>query len=1210
MSQELTPLDGRVELKGLLGSGGMGEVHRAWDRRLERAVAVKFVRGQDASDAERLLLEARLQARVDHPNVVKVHEVGSLGGRPCILFQLVEGRTLAELAPSLSLETRVELVRQAGLGLHAAHVQGLVHRDVKPGNVLIEEGPNPPAALLTDFGLARAEDAALSRSGLPPGTLDYMSPEQLVAPGPVDFRSDIYSLGATLYAVLAGRPPFRPSSDDTTPTGVSDIQLVRRILEEEPQRLELVAPGVPRELGVVAAHAMEKQPVARYPSAEAMSSDLGRFQRVEPIQAQPTALLVRALKWGRRNRGVVRALSVALLALVVASGWTLWNARRSGLAALEAARLGGLTERMDNQLRMESLSPPHDLRPALARIRAQVDQLRPLAARGSGPAHLALGKGLQLVGDLDGARAAYEAAWRAGFHTAPVSEGLGAVLGALYLREADRARKTLAGEARDARLAVLDTDLREPAKKYLTSSDASGWRAPYLQASVAMLGGDYSQARAHAAEALAQDPTRYEAVALAAHAWLMEATDESVAQHLDDSDASLDQASARIEEAAVTGRSDTNLARDRAQVHAQRANNLTKRGQVPEAELQALLSSLDRAAVLDADAPYIERMRGGVLVQKAMFHFLGGTEDVLPVLEKAEAAYRRALALGDDDPRTLCNLGRALYFRASKLNMQGKPSLATIRDGLAAADQAEAKAPQDAEVPYIRCLLHRAEADSLRQLGQRSEPALRQAVESGELALAMRPGRGTELRPIVGEALVLLARETWLDGKDPRPTLEQAQVALLEGLKSLPGQPAPVGQLAYGANIGGTVLWAMGEDTRPRVEFAEAKLDEVLSRTPSLNSMYAIKGELLADEALRRAEAGEDPTELVTVASTALERGAPGKSGDVDILSNRGTLLLARAHWRVTHGQNPTALLTQAEAAVDNVPPGTEVAGVQELLARCSLERARWLTRQGRRPEEPARLGLGRIETALKAEPRDPSLWVLKAVLQAFAGDVAGGKASLAHAMAIDRLVAGGWEAKDAEANCSGTETPTGDGASGQVAQPFSPKRTLPVHGPSATLRGRRQRHVPSPTSNHCSRSYSGHPRALRSRAAPGGGGGNTACQVTGVAVTASSDVSQPGPVNQSHRQRDVHGERVAEGSRGVLRRRAGTQHEWADGNLFGPPKPKAMPTATSKDDATKSGSVVVNVTSSCGTANGTIVTHNSDVTADEAWTGDGKRTR
>jgi eukaryotic-like serine/threonine-protein kinase len=1015
VSEKLTALDGRVALKGLLGTGGMGEVHRAWDLRLERAVAVKFIRGQDASDAERLLLEARLQARVDHPNVVKVHEVGSLGGRPCILFQLVEGRTLAELAPSLSLEARVELVRQAGLGLHAAHLQGLVHRDVKPGNVLVEEGPNPPSALLTDFGLARAEDAALSRSGLPPGTLDYMSPEQLVAPGPADFRSDIYSLGATLYAALAGRPPFRPSSEDTTPTGVSDVQLVRRILEEEPEPLERAAPSVPRELAVIVAHAMEKQAVARYPSAEALSLDLGRFQRGEPIQAQPTAFLLRALKWSRRNRAVVRALGIALLVLVLAGGWTLWNARRSGLAALEAARLGALTESMEDQLRMEYLSPAHDLRPAIARLRSQVENLRPQAAHGSGPANLALGKGLQLLGDLDGARAAYETAWRAGFRTAPVSEGLGTVLGALYRREAERAQGALAPDARDARLKVLRAELREPAKQYLASADASGWRGPYLQAQVALLEGDYGQARTHAAEVLALDSGRYEAAALAAHAWLQEASDQNVAQRLDDSNASLEQAAGRVEEAALTGRSDQGVARDRVQIHAQRANNFIQLGRQPEAELQAMLTTLDQMAALNPDVPYIERLRGAAFTQTVMFHFVGGSEDVLPLLEKAEVAYRRAIALGDEDLKTRCSLGRVLYYRATKLNMLGKPSLEPVQQGLAAADEAALMAPQDAEVPYIRCLLHRAEADTLRQLGKPSEPALRKAVDFGQQTITMRPARGAGLRAIIGEALVLLAREAWLDGKDPRPTLEEAQVALLEALKAMPGQPAPVGELTYGANIGSGIRWAMGVDTRPTVEFATAKLDELLAKTP-LPPLQAVKGELLGDESLRRAEAGEDPTELLKVASTALELGSPGKSDDIDWLLSKGTLRLARAHFGAGKGEDPTALLAQAEAAVAKVPPEVEVAAVQEFLARCALERARWLARHGRSAEVPAKQGLQHISAALKAEPRDPSLWVVQALLHAFAGNVPAGKDSLANAKAKNPLVAGGWEAKDAQA--------------------------------------------------------------------------------------------------------------------------------------------------------------------------------------------------
>ena len=236
--------------------------------------------------------------------MVKVHAVGSLEGRPCIVFQLVEGRTLSELGPSLSLEQRVELVRQAGLGLHAAHLQGLVHRDVKPANVLVEQSRDAgPVALLTDFGLARGEEAGASRSGLPAGTLDYMSPEQLLAPGPPDFRSDVYALGATLYSVLAGRPPFRGPSSAGTPQdrgrarrGPAPPHPRGRPGTADPRGAG--APPGPRDHRRACDGEGADGPLPQRRGARRRSR---RVQRGEPIHARPVALLERALKWSRRQ---------------------------------------------------------------------------------------------------------------------------------------------------------------------------------------------------------------------------------------------------------------------------------------------------------------------------------------------------------------------------------------------------------------------------------------------------------------------------------------------------------------------------------------------------------------------------------------------------------------------------------------------------------------------------------------------------------------------------------------------------------------------------------------------------------------------------------------------------------------------------------------------------------------------------------------------
>jgi eukaryotic-like serine/threonine-protein kinase len=1016
MSELLSALDGRVELKGVLGEGGMGEVHRAWDKLLDRAVAVKFVWANDAQDTERLLLEARLQARVEHPHVVKVHQVGTLGGRPCIVLQLVEGRTLAELASTLSLQAKVELVRQAGLGLHAAHLQGLVHRDVKPANVLVEQAPAPAAtALLTDFGLARAEDAGLSRSGLPPGTLDFMSPEQLVAPGPVDFRSDIYALGATLYAVLAGRPPFRTTSSEASTDKAADVQLMRRILEEEPEPLTHAAEGAPRELALIAARAMEKQPAARYPSAEAFSEDLGRFQRGEPILAKPASWMEQARKWARRNRAAARALGIAALALLFTGVWTLWVARRADAAALEAARLGALSESMEAQLRMEQLGPPHDLRPSLERIRGEVDRLRPLAAQGGGPANLALGKALQLSGELEGARAAYETAWKAGFRTPRVAEGLGIVLGELYRRGYERARETLTPEARGVRVAALQAELREPAERYLKLSDTTGWRARYLQASVAMLEGDFAQARTHAGAVLETEPGRYEALTLSAVAWLEEARELANAGRFDEGEAAVGQAAGPIEGAGRWGRSDPSVAKARAQLHLVRSNMLMVRGQSPEPEIQATLAAITQASVLNPDDASLEALRGTVLMQRGQYLFLANNAEVLSVLEEAAAAYRRAVQLGGADVKTLCNLGRCSYYRATKLNLGGKPSLDAVQEGLAAADRAAEKAPRDAEVPFLRCLLHRAEASALQREGKPSANALRAAVESGERALASQAAKANLLRPIIGESLTLLARQNWLEGKDPRPGFEHAYQVLREAVLGMPGQPSVVGQLAFSVDTEASVLWALGVDPRAHVEEAVARVDEILSRTPGLLPIQAVKGELLAAEGLRRAEAGEDPTPILTQATRSLERAAPGSKGDVGVVVSRGIVGLAEAHWQAAHGADPRPLLARAETDVAALGE-TSIAPVAEFLARCARARARWLRQHGQAAEDEAKRGLAYLETALESEPRDAELWVLKARLQALASQQVAAEQSFERASTFNPLVKGGLAGREAQA--------------------------------------------------------------------------------------------------------------------------------------------------------------------------------------------------
>jgi serine/threonine protein kinase len=237
---------GTYEIKGVLGRGGMGVVLKAHDPALGRNVAIKVLSAPLATcgaSRKRFLREARAAAAVVHEHVVSVFAVVESAGLPFLVMEYVPGRSLQEridrLGP-LDLAEVLRIGRQTAAGLAAAHAQGIVHRDVKPANILLEDGVE--RVRLTDFGLARAvADAAVTRSGVIAGTPHYMAPEQ-ASGATVDHRADLFSLGCTLYAALAGRPPFRAE----TPLGV-----IRRVCDDRHRPIREANPDVPAWLETV-----------------------------------------------------------------------------------------------------------------------------------------------------------------------------------------------------------------------------------------------------------------------------------------------------------------------------------------------------------------------------------------------------------------------------------------------------------------------------------------------------------------------------------------------------------------------------------------------------------------------------------------------------------------------------------------------------------------------------------------------------------------------------------------------------------------------------------------------------------------------------------------------------------------------------------------------------------------------------------------------
>ena len=254
---------GRYEVERLIGSGGMGVVFKAFDTELNRPVAIKLLAPYLASSGparKRFSREARAAAAVVHQHVVPIHNVETERESPFIVMQYVSGESLQSRIDRQGALELCEILRigmQVADGLSAAHQQGLVHRDIKPSNILLEEDVD--RALISDFGLARAaDDASLTRTGFHPGTPQYMSPEQAAGQS-VDARSDLFSLGSTLYTMCTGRPPFRAENS---------LSVMRRITDSEPRPIRELNPAIPKWLCELISKLMAKKESDRYQSAE------------------------------------------------------------------------------------------------------------------------------------------------------------------------------------------------------------------------------------------------------------------------------------------------------------------------------------------------------------------------------------------------------------------------------------------------------------------------------------------------------------------------------------------------------------------------------------------------------------------------------------------------------------------------------------------------------------------------------------------------------------------------------------------------------------------------------------------------------------------------------------------------------------------------------------------------------------------------------
>src|SRR5262245_2302843 len=355
---------GDYELLEVIGRGGQGVVYRARQKSLNRTVALKVIGlGHWATDAhlKRFRREAEAAASLDHSGIVPIYEVGERDGSCYFSMKFIEGGQLDSVVRRESMPVRraAELIAKVARIVHYAHEHGMLHRDIKPGNILLDAKGEPH---LTDFGLARLveTESTVTRTLEVLGTPSYMAPEQAVGNNAaVSSVTDVYGIGAVLYQLLTGHPPF---------AGGTTYETIKLLLDTEPRQPRLWNPKIDRDLTTICLKCLEKDPKRRYASALAVAEDLERWLRHEPIRARHAGVFRRGKKWVRRNP-TSALLAASLVALAAAAGWIIWRSefvrhpRGTGVAVLP---FENLSDDKENTVFTDGI--PDDILTKLAKV--------------------------------------------------------------------------------------------------------------------------------------------------------------------------------------------------------------------------------------------------------------------------------------------------------------------------------------------------------------------------------------------------------------------------------------------------------------------------------------------------------------------------------------------------------------------------------------------------------------------------------------------------------------------------------------------------------------------------------------------------------------------------------------------------------------------------------------------------------------------------
>lgn len=952
----------------------MGTVYKAQDVRLRRKVAIKFLRmgppdADNMRQRRRFEREARAQSRIDHPNICKIYEIGEVEGQPFIAMQLIEGAPLADFHKEMTRDQKLSVIQQVCKALQAAHQQSVIHRDIKPPNVMIERaGDGSYRPYLMDFGLARESDShSITTAGGIEGTPCYMSPEQARGDKNLDERTDIYSLGATLYDLLVGQPPFTGNTTDV---------LLNVILQDPPMLRQLDA-SIPVDVETIVHKCIEKDPARRYQSAQALSDDLGRVLVGSRIVARPPTALQRVVKLILRNKLLAATVSTALAATLLWGSLSLRERFRANEQARLAQQLAQEIKDMEWLLRAARQMPLHDLEQEKAIVRRRMQQLHTkLDGYGQlarGLAHYALGRGHMGLHEYPESLQQLQAAAQFGYQDAELHYALGYVLGKHYEMAMHQAR--LIGGTDWVKKQQLENERRylQPAIESLHRSRSIQLQAPpYLEALIAYYQKKHQRALQQAEQAQKDAPWLYEASKLRGDIYLQDALSARDSGRIVEAKPLFAQAVECYQAAARIGQSDAEVYEGLAEAWVRQVEMATTNSADPEPAF---------AAAMTASAQLIAADPNGI----------SGP------LKKAQTAIMTMTTVGNPQS-TSARLTQCIS--ESELVLKKEPENFPARNTAAS------------------CYGYRA--DLLTQSGEDPQPTLRKAIALLEPTLRQFPQMDKN-RITIGYLLISLGDYQAIHGA---PSAKENLKQSIEYFR----QAIALNDSDQGTLIGAlfamevlSAFLAPGAEMEAAQKEAHALFEKCIKLNDKNGLCYNNYADFSASAAYRLLQVGGDPQPLLQTFRSDFAMVTKLGLASPDSEHHLALAAFTDASDRLRRRLEPTAALAETEAALGRcLELAPDDVRCRKLNAQLSLLHADWLAQQGKQLAERLKDALHKAELATQSREKHPEAFRMLAEAHLRlardaaspadrARQIAGGLAATERLFAINSNHATGW---------------------------------------------------------------------------------------------------------------------------------------------------------------------------------------------------------